>query len=368
MASQKENEVIKKKLTDLSENIRRNLLSAATNVTRKFVLEEHDFLAIILLAIQHLHRQTKDDEQMNKKEINDEPDSSEDTKTAMNEGAGEASKDNEIEKMDVEKLRKECLKILASKTFNDEAKSFLLMDEFNRHKLQSTLAKERVIMSEHEKKHPNMMKGGSAVEADHQTAKHTPTLLEENKNKIPSIREEKEKKQKKSLTDEEIKNENENKDISQITLQKPTVTNTSKVWIQDAVEVVMSYMSRRVNKIFTDNLKQHAATLQKFIDNKGTFVKDTNTIHAPRNRFFFKKRFVYFPTKDGKESPPSINLATLLACISFSRSKLFKFLQYRYETVKPFTKTEKQCLAIFLRSCPVSKKRIPCKYIRHLIK
>ena len=44
MDSQKENEVIKKKLTDLSENIRRNLLSAATNVTRKFIIEVYNLL------------------------------------------------------------------------------------------------------------------------------------------------------------------------------------------------------------------------------------------------------------------------------------------------------------------------------------
>ena len=69
MDSQKENEVIKKKLTDLSENIRRNLLSAATNVTRKFVLEEHDFLSIVLLAIQHLHKQTKHREQEKEQEF-----------------------------------------------------------------------------------------------------------------------------------------------------------------------------------------------------------------------------------------------------------------------------------------------------------
>ena len=49
MATHNEAEIIKKKLTNLAEDVRRNLLSSATNVTRKFVLEEHDFLSIILL-------------------------------------------------------------------------------------------------------------------------------------------------------------------------------------------------------------------------------------------------------------------------------------------------------------------------------
>ena len=135
MDNEEENEVIKKKLTDLSENIRKNLLSAATNVTRKFVIEEHDFLSIILLAIQHLHKQTKPHEQEKQKEF--EPNAGESTEnknTDIKEGAGDVNKSNDIAKMDIEKLRKECLKILESKSFNDEAKSYLLTDCFNRHK------------------------------------------------------------------------------------------------------------------------------------------------------------------------------------------------------------------------------------------
>ena len=48
------NDKIKKKLLALSENIRRNLLLAAGDVERKFILEEKDLLSILVLAIQYL--------------------------------------------------------------------------------------------------------------------------------------------------------------------------------------------------------------------------------------------------------------------------------------------------------------------------
>ena len=82
-----------------------------------------------MLAIQHLHKQTKNSETENKKELKPEPTQSTEDKNIdikEKEGAGDVNKSNDIAKMDIEKLRKECLKILESKSFNDEAKSYLL--------------------------------------------------------------------------------------------------------------------------------------------------------------------------------------------------------------------------------------------------
>ena len=316
-----------------------------------------------MLAIQHLHKQTKNSETENKKELKPEPTQSTEDKNIdikEKEGAGDVNKSNDIAKMDIEKLRKECLKILESKSFNDEAKSYLLTDCFNRHKLQSTLIKEREIMADHEAAHPNVMKGGSGIQT-------TNSVLTEPSSDNTVI--EKKKTEKNSKLKGVLQPDNPiNSDDSRVSMSKNTSRNSSAIWIQDAVNVVLTYMKNKVNTIFLDNLRNHASALQKFVENRGAFDRKTSSIHLPKNRFYLKKRFVYFPLKDNEQSPHSLDLANLLACISFNRSKLFKFLQYRYETVKPFTKAEKHCLAIFLKNCPVSKKRIPCKFIRHLVK
>ena len=364
MDNEEENEVIKKKLTDLSENIRKNLLSAATNVTRKFVIEEHDFLSIVLLAIQHLHKQTNPHrEQGKEKEFESKAaESTENKNNDIKEGAGDVNKSNDLAKMDIEKLRKECLKILGSKSFNDEAKSYLLTDCFHRHKLQSTLMKEREIMADYETTHPNVLKGGSGIQ--------TVNSIDTDPSSVVTVKEptsEKEKTGQKHKLERVLSTDKSEPNTSHVSMSKNAPKNASTIWIQDAVNVVLTYMKNKVNTIFLDNLRNHASVIQKFVENRGTFDKEINGICIPRNRFYLKKRLVYFPLKDNKHSPPSFDLANLLACISFSRSKLFKFLQYRYETVKPFTKTEKHCLAIFLKNCPVSKKRIPCKFIRRLI-
>ena len=184
MATPNETEIIKKKLTNLAEDVRRNLLSSATNVTRKFVLEEHDFLSIILLAIQHLHGKTKEQDKDKERDKNhssaspikdkdnNDNDDTDDNKIIVNdtnEGGGGIDINTT---MDVEKLRKEFLRILRNKSFNDEAQSYMLMDSLSRHESQARLAKERKIMSTHIENHPNVLKGGGADTENHSMTEH----------------------------------------------------------------------------------------------------------------------------------------------------------------------------------------------------
>ena len=126
-------------------------------------------------------------------------------------------------------------------------------------------------------------------------------------------------------------------------------------------------MKNKINVIFLENLQNHACKLQSFLSSKGTFDKHSNRIIAPHNRFFLKKDSLYFKIKAVK-GLQSFDLATLLACISFSKSKLFRFLRYRFKKVNAFSRNEKHCLHIFLNTCPISKKRIPCSSIRDLAK
>ena len=153
--------------------------------------------------------------------------------------------------------------------------------------------------------------------------------------------------------------------------QRPTnekLNNTPvQIWINDAITTIKGVMRKKINVIFLDNLQYHAHRLANFLASKGTFDKDTNRVIAPHNRFYLKKDCLYFKIKTVK-NPQCFDLATLLACVSFSKSKLFRFLQYRFKKVKAFSKNEKHCLHIFLNTCPISKRRIPCSSIRDLAK
>ena len=146
---------------------------------------------------------------------------------------------------------------------------------------------------------------------------------------------------------------------------RSSLSEPVNIWINDAIKIITSYMKKKVNVIFLDNLQYHANKLRTFLVTKGAFDKDNNRVHTPHNRFFLKKASLYFKIKSAQQLQ-IFDLATLLACISFSKSKLFRFLQYRFKKVKAFSKNEKQCLHIFLNTCPISKKRIPCKSIRDL--
>ena len=372
------NEKIKKKLLALSENIRRNLLLANGNVQRKFVLEERDFLSILILAIQHLNKQptqttsitnndgieeNKEQEHINtKQKETSELDKTESNETnhlkhtnekpdIMGKGGG---KTEDCDLDNSEKLRKELIRILDSTSFNSDCKSHLIVDVYNRYQKQINLAKEREILNSHLKSHPNVLIGGgenSKGTKNNETDDSSESAIHTSEH--PS-----------SSTHPPAKNPPTTKNVRDTSAP---LANPVDIWINDAVTVITSYMKNKVNVIFLENLQNHASKLRAFLKNKGNFDKENNRIQAPHGRFFLKKSTLYFKIKSAQHLQ-SFDLATLMACISLSKSKLFRFLQYRFEKVKAFSKKEKQCLHIFLNTCPISRQRIPCKTIRDLAK
>ena len=288
MATHNEAEIIKKKLTNLAEDVRRNLLSSATNVTRKFVLEEHDFLSIILLAIQHLHGKTKErdkDKEHNKNhssaspikdENKDDNDNNDNNEIAVND-TNEKGGGNATNTMDVEKLRKEFLRILHNKSFNEDAQSYMLMDILNRHESQARLARERKIMSTHIENHPNVLKGGSskAGTENHRIAEHVPCDKNDTAEQAATKRRDGSKVEN-NIDNVQTKDDNTSLSHPNYTNQSSShvqLQNTVEVWIRDAVKVVTTYMKKKANKIFLQNLKVQAFKLQDYLKKKGTFNK-----------------------------------------------------------------------------------------------
>ena len=270
---------------------------------------------------------------------------------------------NELENS--EKLRKELLKILESTSFDSDAKSWILLQTYDRYKNNATLAKEREILDNHLKRHPNVFVGGGN---NHQSDESNDGNVEENDNNEKTNDDINEKK--KQTTNENTNNPpttvkaDTSKQPQVLTNNKPN-NNPVDVWINDAIKIITSYMKNKVNVIFLENVQKHASKLQNFLSSKATFDPHSNRVIAPHARFYLKKDSLYFKIKNAKELQ-SFDLATLIACISFSRSKLFRFLKYRFKKVKAFSKNEKHCLHIFLTTCPISKRRIPCSSIRDL--
>ena len=373
------NDNIKKKLLALSENIRRNLLQAAGNVQRRFILEEKDLLSVLILAIQHLNKQQpttnnaaeqKNTDQKNTEYKDKHPPEQDGLKAnetnhlkqpdeknnTMGRGGGKTENDPDLDSS--EKLRKELIRILDSTSFDNDCKSHLIVDMYERFKKQTNLTREREILNSHLKNHPNVLIGGGGDGRDNDGDAEP---LERQPRGESSTMRTSEQPSTSTTTPEHRKPPTNDVQATSTTPR----TNPIDTWINDAVTIITSHMKKKVNIIFLDNLQFHANKLRTFLTTKGRFDKDNNRIHAPNNRFFLKRGSLYFKLKS-VQSLQSFDLATVLACISLSQSKLFRFLQYRFDKVKAFSKQEKQCLTIFLNTCPISRQRIPCKTIRDL--
>lgn len=380
------NDKIKKKLLGLSENIRRNLLLASSDVQRKFILEERDLLAILVLAIQYLQKPSQPSStpsSTSPSSLSTTPASSSPTtpvittpktekepqETALpttdkTMGKSGGKTNNGSNNLDTtENLRKELLRILESTSFDSDAKSWLLLEAYNRYKNYTTLSKERHILDNHLKRHPNVLVGGGGGSSNDDITdsvnEHITNEKENDTNDENSTHTVKETDSKPGSSSTTTLTGNQ-----RVTNEQPS-NSPLQIWINDALKTITSFMKNKINVIFLENLQNHAYRLQNFLSSKGSFDKHTNRIIAPHNRFFLKKDSLYFKIKAIK-GLQSFDLATLLACVSFSKSKLFRFLQYRFKKVKAFSRNEKHCLHIFLNTCPISKKRIPCSTIRNL--
>ena len=371
------NDKIKKKLLALSENVRRNLLLAAGDVQRKFILEERDLLSILVLAIQYLQKPSpssssssspstpptieRKSQHQQQQQLQTPSTTTTNTTTTDDNNMGKSGgKTNNLDTS--EKLRKELLKILDSTSFDSDAKSWLLLDAYNRYSNYNTLTKEQEILDKHLNRHPNVLVGGGESNVNESNDEVTNNGITDNSSDNDENSKPQTKKQTSSKPSTVASLETAPTNCQIVTKQNNTPI---QIWINDALKTITSYMKNRINVMFLENLQNHACRLQNFLSSKGAFDKDNNRVIAPHNRFFLKKDSLYFKIKAVKGFQ-NFDLASLLACISFSKSKLFRFLQYRFKKVRAFTRNEKQCIHIFLNTCPISKRRIPCGAIRNL--
>ena len=122
---------LKEKITRLADNVKKNLLAASHNISRSFVLNEHDFLSLCLLALKSL-----DTQQLEKTEQNDNI-----LNNKVTGGMLLKTKTPNIDQPN--RLRREIIKIIEAPTFNSETKSLLITDALQRHKKKQPLENKK---------------------------------------------------------------------------------------------------------------------------------------------------------------------------------------------------------------------------------
>lgn len=362
---------IKNKLTDLSSIIRRNLLESSGDVTRKFVVDENDFLSILTLAIRFLHKSgEKGANDLPREENPEESKSSSqqpppiatsdgDMKTV--EGGGRSEPCVNLHQVESKKLRSELLRVLSDHIYPEEAKTDLLLDVFRRYENRLGVTRQQCLERRAHAQQPNVLVGGGK-----QTPSTGQTMNVEKDNvegnnvasdrDIDDDADDKRKRAKNGPGLGNNPNLESNREHHHLVL--------ARTWLDNAVETINNYMKNKINVIFLNNVKYHANKLSDFFEQKGILAAKRRAIFSPDKQFYLKNHSLFFADKHSKGDAISFDLMKLLVTISFTKNKIFKFLQYRDKFVTQFSKNDKKFLQIFIRAFPINRQRIPCKTIR----
>lgn len=367
---------IKNKLTDLSSIIRKNLLENSGDVTRKFVVDENDFLSILTLAIRFLHK--SGEKGANDLAREDTPEESSespsqqppplatsvaDMKTV--EGGGRTEPCVNLRQVESKKLRSELLRVLSDHIYPEEAKTELLLDVFRRYENRLGVTRQQCLESRAHAQQPNVLVGGGK-----QTSS-TGQTMDVGKDNVGDSN---------GGSNGDIDDDTDNRKKMKVR-SKPGLGNNpttdpnledkgrhhlvlARTWLDNAVETINNYMKNKVNVIFLKNVKYHANKLSDFFEQKGILAAKRRAIFSPDKQFYLKNHSLFFADKHSKGETISFDLTKLLVSISFTKNKIFKFLQYREKLVTQFSKKDRKFLQIFIRAFPINKQRIPCKTIR----
>ena len=354
---------IKKKLTNLSETIRKNLIEHSSDVTRKFIINEDDFLSILTLAIRFLHK--KDEKVDNNSPISAQPITEPNMKSAEGGGLHPIRKDNlcsdVTQTTEAKRLRNELLRVLSDNMFSEDAKTELLVDVFRRYESRIGITKQQRLENQFRTCHPNVMVGGGGKEtlSGHTASDTQETDGDEN----PIIMKNNNDKPQQQTTG---KKHEENSKTTPVKIYQPSTNHLwlPRTWLDNAVEIIENFMKNRINIIFLNNVKHHANKLSTFFEQKGIVDVKNRSIFSPNKHFYIKNHFLYFNDPQNKAKNLSFDLAKLLVTISFTKNKIFKFIKYREREVNRFSEKEKKFLGIFLKKFPINRHRIPCKIVR----
>ena len=354
---------VKNKLTNLSDVIRKNLLENSSDVTRKFIVDENDFLAILTLAIRFLHKKDEKPDGPPPTTSEQPPppkDALKDNMKTVEGGGRNAPCGDDFRHVESKKLRTELLRVLSDHIYPEEAKTELLLDVFRRYENKLGVTRQQCLENRFQAQHPNVLVGGG---------KHN------TENQIQQQGENKEEKTDSGGNHEKGEGEKQEEE-NDIVSQRPPSSSGSKdqhlilarTWLDNAVETIENCMQNKVNIIFLKNIKYHANKLSNFFEQKGILIPKHRAIFSPNKQFYIQNHSLFFVSKHSKEANLSFELTKLLVCISFTKSKIFKFLKYREKSVTQFSKQDKKFLQIFIQEFPINRHRIPCKTIRDFAK
>ena len=245
-----------------------------------------------------------------------------------------------ISQTESRKLRTEILRVLNDHMFTQDIKSHLLLDVFRRFENRVSITKQRCLQNQFKEKE-KVLVGGGEIKDD---SKENHLCEEEtDASKLRDMTPEKQG----------------------VPAPQPSAAtqHLARIWLNQAVDIVESFMKNKVNVLFLHNVKYHANRIAEYFEKNGILDSKNRSIFTPNKQLYIKNHSLYTVEK-GKDSI-SFDLAKLLAYISLSKNKLYKFLKYRHKFVSAVTEKEKKFLRVFLKECPVNKRRIPCKIIRN---
>lgn len=357
----------KSKVEKLTNNVKTNLLPVSSDVERKFVVDESDFLTLSTLALRFLHQiednkknsaaigvekpnetKTKISETRESENIENKNTSPEQFGGGFSEMAFDLSNGDCFEENQSEKLKQEITRVLNDKIFKPDAKTFILLDMFRRYKTNAALAKQNILQLQEKHKNPNKLVGGGTVKEE----------CEKNNGDI--VVDTADNKQRSVSSDADTL---ENSKLDQSVPDGNSLPIEPEKWLGKALRTVKSCMNDRINVLYLDNAKYHTNKLIQFFRTKGSKGNEGNVIYSPNKDFYLKKKFLFLKHKGIRSA---FDLTKLIACLSFTKAKIFKFLQLQHKRVTPFTANEKQFLKQFLKKFPINQNRVPCDDIKKL--
>ena len=353
---------IKSKLGRVATNIKQSLISASSDLSRSFIISERDFLSICLLALKSIN-----EDQIQTNQLTAQSNRSNQTKdnTPEIEMTGGQKKKN-FDQRDANLLKKEILKIINASNFNNEAKSVLIQDAYERFKKNKALQKQKLLSDKFRTAYPSVLTGGGGGGTDPQKTSESENE-DKHSDKNDQEKEEKKETKRKTKLRTSRNNENEKKNGGKIINEEKKETenknkkqntkeflNTQKN-INVALKSILFHMNKKINIIFLENVKFHAECLTNFFKNNPNAYK----------YFKIKKNYIYL-----KDTPTAkIELSKFLTCLSFTKTKIYKFLSYKDKQVKRFSKNETRFLELFKsKMSNIVVARVPCKNIRNIIK
>ena len=356
---------IREKIARVADNVKKNLVEASSNVKRTFIIDEDDFLNLLLMSLRSIDSKSKHETKNSENNIdntdnlNNIPNrltDKEPTLDVLNKQDNKKKEEKSVkmkggkvktnEEIESKKMKKEIHRILNSQ-FNTDAKMVLLTDAFERRAKNINLQKERTLEARFRETYPNVMAGAGSGHTQNDVIRKKLTMTssedtaEQRETEVRESKEKERKKRKENIVNEKKKKKNEKENLQ---------NDYHETKLNNAAKMIYRIMNHKINDIFLENLKFHKKILVNYFTHK---MKKKRKLHLKGKHILN----TMYPDN-------SIEIAKMLVYLSFSRAKIYKFLKYRDQKVTPMSKDEKNMLKIIKDECRIPLSRIPCKAIR----